>query len=149
MVVFAAGDGSWRRVDEIYEPVRIGEGMGAVHELGKAPMTRALNTLDVFAHFAHASGLDADAVDAVATSAIRGRHQRRRVPRARAAPDRPAHPRDSHARRRLATGTIAAVNSTTLADGVVLDLGGGRCSSCRSLVVMRRSWRRGASAPCA
>ncbi|MEA2341779.1 MAG: exopolyphosphatase / guanosine-5-triphosphate,3-diphosphate pyrophosphatase, partial [Solirubrobacteraceae bacterium] len=71
LVVFTADDGWWKRTDEIYEPVRIGEGLAATGRLGEAPMERALATLDVFAHFARASGLGEDGVDAVATSAIR------------------------------------------------------------------------------
>src|SRR5262249_37455129 len=57
-VVFMAGHGSWRRTDEIYEPVRIGEGMVATGRLGEAPIERALATLDVFSHFCRASGLE-------------------------------------------------------------------------------------------
>ena len=71
LVVFQAGEGWWRRTDEIYEPVRIGEGLMASGRLGEEPMERALATLDVFAHFCRASGLGDEAVDAVATSAIR------------------------------------------------------------------------------
>ena len=51
LVVFTAADGWWRRTDEIYEPVRIGEGLAASGRLGEEPMRRALATLDVFAHF--------------------------------------------------------------------------------------------------
>src|ERR1700683_2544218 len=71
LVVFMAGDGSWRRTDEIYEPVRIGEGMAGTDRLGEKPMQRALVTQEVFAHCCRAGGLGADEVDAVATSAIR------------------------------------------------------------------------------
>src|SRR5271167_1181223 len=71
LVVFMAHDGFWKRTDEIYEPVRIGEGLAATGRLGEQPIERALATLDVFAHFCRAGGLGADAVDAVATSAIR------------------------------------------------------------------------------
>ncbi len=71
LVVFQAGEGWWRRTDEIYEPVRIGEGLMATGQLGEEPMERALATLDVFAHFCRAGGLGAESVDAVATSAIR------------------------------------------------------------------------------
>ena len=84
LVVFMAGDGWWRRTDEIYEPVRIGEGLAASGELGEAPIARALATLEVFAHFCRASGLDEQHVDAVATSAIREAAQRRGLPGARA-----------------------------------------------------------------
>src|SRR5258706_11923760 len=71
LVVFLAGDGWWKRTDEIYEPVRIGEGLAASGKLGRAPMARAMATLDVFAQFSQASGLHSEAIDAVATSAIR------------------------------------------------------------------------------
>src|SRR5271166_854829 len=74
LVVFTAGAGWWKRTDEIYEPVRIGEGLVASGELGEEPMRRALATLDVFAHFCRASGLEETEVDAVATSAIRDAH---------------------------------------------------------------------------
>ncbi len=56
LVVFMAGSGWWKRTDEIYEPVRIGEGLMASGRLGEEPMRRALATLDVFAHFCRASG---------------------------------------------------------------------------------------------
>ncbi len=71
LVVFMAADGWWKRTDEIYEPVRIGEGLAASGRLGEEPMRRALATLDVFAHFCRAAGLGSGSVDAVATSAIR------------------------------------------------------------------------------
>ena len=63
--------GWWRRTDEIYEAVRIGEGLAVSGRLGEAPMRRALATLDVFDHFCRAAMLGAADVDAVATSAIR------------------------------------------------------------------------------
>ena len=66
MVVFATAGGYWRRVDEIYEPVRIGEAMGTEQELRDEPIKRALNTLDVFSHFAAASDLDEESVVAAA-----------------------------------------------------------------------------------
>src|ERR1700691_6015425 len=71
LVVFMAGGGWWKRTDEIYEPVRIGEGLISSGRLGERPIARALATLDVFAHFCRASGLEGRHVDAVATSAIR------------------------------------------------------------------------------
>ncbi|HUB73031.1 MAG TPA: Ppx/GppA phosphatase family protein [Solirubrobacteraceae bacterium] len=124
LVVFKAGAGWWRRTDEIYEPVRIGEGMSASGRLGERPMERALATLDVFAHFCRASGLAAGEVDAVATSAIRDAENAQRfLERARECLGLPIRvlSREQEAR----YGYLAAVNSTTLADGGVLDLGGG------------------------
>jgi exopolyphosphatase / guanosine-5'-triphosphate,3'-diphosphate pyrophosphatase len=123
LVVFMAGDGWWRRTDEIYEPVRIGEGLMATGNLGEEPMERALATLDVFAHFCRAAGLEG-AVDAVATSAIRDAENAEGfLARARARFGLPIRVLSREAEARY--GYLAAVNSTTLGDGCVLDLGGG------------------------
>ncbi|MGA2164906.1 MAG: Ppx/GppA phosphatase family protein, partial [Solirubrobacteraceae bacterium] len=164
LVVFTATEGWWQRSDEIYQVVRIGEGMAATGRLGEEPMERALATLDVFAHFCEAAGLSMDparsmapprdragakksgsslvgakkesnvhdpgtststgAVDAVATSAIRD------------AENAPAFLAEARMRTQLPIrvlsreqearyGYLAAVNSTTLSDGCMLDLGGG------------------------
>jgi exopolyphosphatase/guanosine-5'-triphosphate,3'-diphosphate pyrophosphatase len=124
LVVFTAADGWWKRTDEIYEAVRIGEGLAATGELGESGMARAQATMEVFAHFCSASGLAGDEIDAVATSAIRDatnsdvfleRAQETSGLRVRVLS------REEEAR----YGYLAAVNSSTLADGVMLDLGGG------------------------
>ncbi|MGO9248643.1 MAG: HD domain-containing protein [Solirubrobacteraceae bacterium] len=134
LVVFMASGGWWRRTDEIYEPVRIGEGLAASGRLGEEPMRRALATLDVFDHFCRAAGLLADRrssrspigeeVDAVATSAIRdAENSEGFLALAREHTSLPIRvlSREEEAR----YGYLAAVNSTTLTDGCVLDLGGG------------------------
>jgi exopolyphosphatase/guanosine-5'-triphosphate,3'-diphosphate pyrophosphatase len=124
LVVFQAGDGWWRRTDEIYEPVRIGEGLMASGLLGEEPIERALATLDVFSHFCRAAGLGAGQVDAVATSAIRDAGNAAEF--LEAARERFGLPIRVLSREEEAYhGYLAAVNSTTLADGCVLDLGGG------------------------
>jgi exopolyphosphatase/guanosine-5'-triphosphate,3'-diphosphate pyrophosphatase len=143
LVVFTAGDGWWKRTDEIYEPVRIGQGLMASGKLGKQPMRRALATLDVFAHFLRASGLGADAVDAVATSAIRDAENADGfLERARECLGLAIRvlSREEEAR----YGYLAAVNSTTLAQGCVLDLGGG---SLQLVDVAQRLARRSGSWP--
>ncbi len=145
LVVFLAGEGWWKRTDEIYEPVRIGEGMGASGELGTKPIARALATLDVFAQFAKASGLEGDSVDAVATSAIRDASNAGDfLGQAREHFDLPIRvlSREQEAR----YGYLAAVNSTTLDDGFVLDLGGGSLQLVRVVERLARgsaSWRLG------
>jgi exopolyphosphatase/guanosine-5'-triphosphate,3'-diphosphate pyrophosphatase len=124
LVVFTAADGWWKRTDEIYEPVRIGEGLAASGRLGEQPIERALATLDVFAHFCRAAGLDNGAVDAVATSAIRDAENAAGfLARAREASGLPIRVLSREAEAYY--GYLAAINSTTLADGCVLDLGGG------------------------
>ncbi len=117
LVVFMAGDGWWRRTDEIYEPVRIGEGLAASGELGERPIARALATLEVFAHFCRASGLDEDHVDAVATSAIRDA----RNAEAFLTPARERFPgaiRVLSREQEAYYAYLAAVNSTTLRGGL-------------------------------
>lgn len=118
LVVFTAGPGWWSRTDEIYEPVRVGEGLAATGKLGKAGIARARATMEVFAHFCQATGITE--IDAVATSAIRDAENRDAVLDGAPLPIR-VLPTEEEAR----YGYLAAVNSTTLADGVVLDIGGG------------------------
>jgi exopolyphosphatase / guanosine-5'-triphosphate,3'-diphosphate pyrophosphatase len=145
LVVFLAGDGWWKRTDEIYEPVRIGEGLASSGELGEQPIARALATLDVFAQFCEASGLHGDSVDAVATSAIRDASNAQRflgLARERSGLPIRVLSREEEAR----YGYLAAVNSTTLADGCVLDLGGGSLQLSRvadRLVRASGSWQLG------
>jgi exopolyphosphatase/guanosine-5'-triphosphate,3'-diphosphate pyrophosphatase len=145
LVVFMAGAGWWRRTDEIYEPVRIGEGLMASGRLGEEPVRRALATLDVFSHFCRAAGLDERAVDAVATSAIRDAENAPEfleLARGRLGFPIRVLSREQEAR----YGYLAAVNSTTLSDGSVLDLGGGSMQLVRvkdRLIADSGSWRLG------
>ena len=120
MVVFTAGDGWWKRTDEIHEAVRIGEGADETGRLGDEPMARALTAIEVFAHFASATGLKT--VDAVATSAIRGAENQKAFLRKAS---KHLEVRVLGEEQEARYGYLAAVNSTSLVDGVVLDLGGG------------------------
>jgi exopolyphosphatase/guanosine-5'-triphosphate,3'-diphosphate pyrophosphatase len=124
LVVFTAGDGWWKRTDEIYLAVRIGEGLDATGELGAKPIKRALEAAEVFAHFCGATGIGPQDIKAAATSAIRDASNRaaflERV-REETGLEVGVLSREEEAR----FGYLAAVNSTTLSDGAVLDLGGG------------------------
>ncbi len=142
LVVFQAGDGWWRRTDEIYEPVRISEGLAATGELGEEPIERALATLDVFDHFCRAAGLEREALDAVATSAIRDATNRDAF-LALAGEHFDAEIRVLSGEQEANYGYLAAVNSTTLDDGCVLELGGGSMQivrvagrACRALLLV-------------
>ncbi|MEA2297953.1 MAG: exopolyphosphatase / guanosine-5-triphosphate,3-diphosphate pyrophosphatase, partial [Solirubrobacteraceae bacterium] len=124
LVVFSSGEGWWKRTDEIFEAVRIGEGLAATGSLGEAPIRRALSTAYVFAHFCRANGLRPESIRAVATSAIRdaenaGDFLVRAEQRTKLAVRVLSQQEEAY------YGYLAAVNSTTLADGCVLDLGGG------------------------
>jgi exopolyphosphatase / guanosine-5'-triphosphate,3'-diphosphate pyrophosphatase len=146
LVVFTAADGWWKRTDEIYEAVRIGEGLAATGELGEAGMARAQATIEVFAHFCAASGIEPDAVLAVATSAIRdATNSAAFLERAQQASGLRVRVLSGEEEARY--GYLAAVNSTTLADGVMLDLGGGSMQLVHLVgrhARERDSWRLGA-----
>ena len=126
LVVFTWGEhgghGWWRRTDEIHEAVRVGAGLDAAGELQPEPMERALETIELFAHFCRATGIDD--VRPVATSAIRDATNRDdflAAARKRSGLEIEVLAPEDEAR----YGYLAAVNSTTLSDGVALDLGGG------------------------
>jgi exopolyphosphatase/guanosine-5'-triphosphate,3'-diphosphate pyrophosphatase len=125
LVVFAFVRGEWwKRTDELYETVRIGAGMGATGRLSDEAIARGLETLAVFARFCASAGLGPDDVHAVATSAIRdAANGREFVAAARAATGVPIEIVSAEQEARL--GYIAAVNTTTLVDGAVLEIGGG------------------------
>jgi exopolyphosphatase / guanosine-5'-triphosphate,3'-diphosphate pyrophosphatase len=146
LVVFTAVPGRWwQRTDEIYEAVRIGAGMGENGDLRPKRVDLALHTIDMYAHFLRASGLRPDDVQAVATSAIREAANRGDfLARARKVSglDVRVLSREEEAR----YGYLAAVNSTTLDHGAVLDLGGGSLQLVRvdrRLAQTSGSWRLG------
>jgi len=99
----------------------------------------------VFAHFCRAAGLEHGSVDAVATSAIRDAENAADfLDRASELSELPIRvlSREQEAR----YGYLAAVNSTTLAAGCVLDLGGGSLQLVRVADRLAResgSWRVG------
>jgi len=98
--------------------------MAATGALSEAAMARGLETLKVFARFCHASGLREDDVHVFATSAIRDASNRDEFLEC-------IRETTGYAVEVLSTdeeahyGYVAAANSTTLTDGVMLDIGGG------------------------
>jgi exopolyphosphatase/guanosine-5'-triphosphate,3'-diphosphate pyrophosphatase len=144
LVVFGYGEAWWKRTDEIHETVRIGEGLEASGELGAEPMERALQTLEMYAHFCRATSVTD--VRPVATSAIRDAANRDDF--LAAARERSGLEIEVLGPEQEAWyGYVAAVNSTTLSDGVVLDLGGGSMQLthvCDRRAEDMRSWPLGA-----
>ncbi|MBF6619327.1 MAG: Ppx/GppA family phosphatase [Patulibacter sp.] len=153
LVVYAADrsatdlpGGAWWRAGEIYEPARIGADLGADGALQPASIERALIATELFDHYCRAHGLTGDLVSAVATSAIReAPNQAAFLDRVRATtglePQVLSQAAEAH------YGHLAAINSTTLRDGGVLDIGGGSMQLVRT--ADRRatdvgSWRLGA-----
>jgi exopolyphosphatase/guanosine-5'-triphosphate,3'-diphosphate pyrophosphatase len=144
LVVFTYTESWWKRTDEIHEAVRVGEGLDATGELQEVPMERALETLDLYAHFCAATGIDA--IRPVATSAVRdAANQAEFLKRARKSSGLEVEVLSGPEEARY--GYLAAVNSTTLSQGVVLDLGGGSMQLTRvegRQAVDARSWPLGA-----
>jgi exopolyphosphatase/guanosine-5'-triphosphate,3'-diphosphate pyrophosphatase len=114
----------WRRSDELFETVRIGAGMDARSRLSPEAIARGLETLRVFARFCHAHRLAADEVHAVATSAVRDAVNREELLEpARRELGLPIQVLSEREEARF--GYLAAVNSSTLRDGLVAEIGGG------------------------
>ena len=57
LVVFTHTEDWWKRTDEIYEPVRVGEHQEPDGPLQPEPMERALEAIELFAHFCRATGI--------------------------------------------------------------------------------------------
>jgi exopolyphosphatase / guanosine-5'-triphosphate,3'-diphosphate pyrophosphatase len=125
VVVYMFSPGSWWKLtDEIYETVRIGEGLAETGRLSAEAMGRGLETLAVFERFCAAHGLGPDDVHAVATSAIRDASNGEYfLTAARAATKLPIEIISDEDEARF--GYVAAVNTSTLTDGIVLEIGGG------------------------
>jgi exopolyphosphatase/guanosine-5'-triphosphate,3'-diphosphate pyrophosphatase len=144
LVVFTYTDSWWKRTDEIHESVRVGEGLDATGELGDAPMERALETLELYAHFCKATGIEQ--IRPVATSAIRDATNQKaflEAAKKRSGLDVEVLSGEQEAR----YGYLAAINTTTLSQGVVLDLGGGSLQLTRveeRKAIDGRSWPLGA-----
>lgn len=146
MVIFRMDAGGWEREHELSSAVRIGEGLLASGRLGEAGMQRGLQALGEFACTRERAGLEPGAIDAVATSAIRDAENGSEflgLVREDTGFDVRVLSREQEAR----YGYLAAVHSTTLTDGCVLDLGGGSLQLVRVAGRIAResgSWRLGA-----
>ncbi|MGH2860799.1 MAG: HD domain-containing protein [Solirubrobacteraceae bacterium] len=133
----------WKQTDELYESVRIGSGMAATGALSDDAMDRGLETLAIFARFCHANGLGDDDVHVFATSAIRDANNGERfLSRVRETTGYEVEVLSTAAEAHY--GYVAAINSTTLGDGVVLDIGGG---SMQLIQVENRRERASVSLP--
>jgi exopolyphosphatase / guanosine-5'-triphosphate,3'-diphosphate pyrophosphatase len=125
VVVFTYSPGRWwKRTDELYETVRIGEGLGESGKLSKDAMHRGLETLGVFERFCRANGLSGERLHVIATSAIRDAANREKfLSNARKATGLKVEVLSAEDEARF--GYVAAVNTSTLEAGVVVEIGGG------------------------
>jgi exopolyphosphatase/guanosine-5'-triphosphate,3'-diphosphate pyrophosphatase len=155
MVVFAVDParsgpdlpgGAWRQTAELYARVRSGAELGADGALQPRALHRAFAAIQLFDHFCRSHELPSERIDAVATSAIREAPNQSEIlddPRSQ----RLLRPRVISQAQEAAYGHLAAVNSTTLSDGGVLDIGGGSLQLVRTRdrrAADARSWRLGA-----
>lgn len=146
MVVFSVRGSDWKRERELSSAVRIGEGLFASGRLSEQGIARALSTIDQFAAACREHGLGDGQIDAVATSAIRDADNGAELlslVRERSGLEVRVLSREQEAR----YGYLAAVHSTTLGEGCVLDLGGGSMQLVRVASRIAResgSWRLGA-----
>ena len=125
LVIFTYAEGAWfKRTDELYETVRIGAGLSATGLLSEEAMARGIETLGVFERFCRAHQLQPEDVHVVATSAIREADNGEQF-LAQARRTTGLEIETLSARDEAYFGYVAAVNTTTLSDGVVLDIGGG------------------------
>jgi exopolyphosphatase / guanosine-5'-triphosphate,3'-diphosphate pyrophosphatase len=132
--------GAFRLVDEIRDTVRLSRGAGA-DGIRPEAVERARHTAHLYAAFCAAEAIDE--VDAVTTSAARDAPNREDVLRALTAEGRlPVRVLSEGEEARY--GYLGAVNSTTLYDGWVLDLGGG---SIQATEVRGRAMGRSVSRP--
>jgi exopolyphosphatase / guanosine-5'-triphosphate,3'-diphosphate pyrophosphatase len=130
LVVFGYEPGTpwWSLVDEIREAVRIGAGLDEEGVLRPDRVDRALHTAAVFSAFCQATGVD-DVV-AVATSAIRdARNGGELLSDIRRTTG--LEPRVISGDEEARYGWLAIANSTTIADGFGLDIGGGSIQGLR------------------
>ncbi len=108
--------------DEVRETVRLVQGVGATGKLSREAMAHAVDVMHLYASFCKALGIE-DIV-AVATSAVREATNRTEF-LSRIQRETGITVRLLSGEEEAYYGYLAAVNSTTLTDGFVIDLGGG------------------------
>lgn len=141
LVVYEYQPGDWYRlVDEMREPVRLGEGLAASGRLAPAALQRALAFLAAVKDYASATGLCH--LDAFATSAVRSAENQAELlepARMLGVPLRVLSGEEE-----AAYGTLAVAGGFELEGAWVMDLGGGSAQISR---MQRRSWRGGRAYP--
>jgi exopolyphosphatase / guanosine-5'-triphosphate,3'-diphosphate pyrophosphatase len=112
----------FQETDEVRETVRLVQGISATGLMRAAPMDHAVETMQLYAAFCKASNITD--IAAVATSAVREAKNREAF-LARVKHQSGIDVRVLSGEEEAYYGYLAAVNSTTLSNGFVLDLGGG------------------------
>lgn len=141
LVVFGYEPELWfRLIDEIREPVRLGEGMGRGNALAPEAIERAVAALTLYTHFTDATSLGRPRV--IATSALRDAvNAERFFERARHL-ELPIEVLSGE--EEAALGVRAVANSFAFEDAWVMDLGGG---SAQISEMRGRAWVKGRAYP--
>ncbi|MCW5850017.1 MAG: Ppx/GppA family phosphatase [Anaerolineae bacterium] len=142
LVIFGYVPGQYFRIEDVVrERVRLSEGMGESGVLRAEPIKRALATLKLFKLHCDTEGV-ADII-CVATAATRDAENGASF-LARVQAETGLTPRILSGEEEAYYGYLAAVNSLTFGDGVVIDIGGG---SVEITQVAERRLLRGQSLP--
>lgn len=113
---------SFKMVDEVREVVRLSEGMSETNIIGMPAIERAVRALRIYASFCAASGIDN--IVAVGTSAVRDADNQAYFLK-RVMTETGLNVRVLSGEEEAYYAYLAAVNSTILDTGYLIDLGGG------------------------
>lgn len=141
MVVYDHEPGRWfRLVDQIREPIRLGEGMARGARLTPAAIDRGVAALTLFADYAAAAELDA--FEVIGTSALRDAANREELLERVEPLGVRINILSGEEEARI--GVLAAANGFELHDAWVMDLGGGSAQISR---MRERSYAAGRAYP--
>ncbi|HEX4952568.1 MAG TPA: Ppx/GppA phosphatase family protein [Thermoanaerobaculia bacterium] len=141
LVVYEYQPGAWfRLVDDISEPIRLGEGLGTTGRLTTGAIARGLAALDLFSDYAAAARLDELLI--LGTSALRDAGNAELFTSA-------AQPlgftiRVLSGEEEAQLGVLAVANGFAVEDAWVMDLGGGSAQISR---MKKRRYARGEAYP--
>jgi exopolyphosphatase / guanosine-5'-triphosphate,3'-diphosphate pyrophosphatase len=114
----------YQLTDEVRESVRLVHNLGATGQLSKEAMDRAVEAMHMYRQFCVAMNIPDEAIFAVATSAVRDAANQAQF-LARVAKEAQLKVRVLSEKEEAYYGYLAAVNSTPLENGYVVDIGGG------------------------
>lgn len=141
LVVFAYEPGKWfRLVDQIREPIRLGEGLGNDGRLTRAAQLRARTALELFADYASSTGLSG--LEILGTSALRDAENQDEFLDLIRPLELEVSVLSGEQEARL--GVLAVANGFLFEDAWVMDLGGG---SAQVSLMQQREFVRGDAYP--
>ena len=123
MIILAYTPGTtFQLIDQLRERVRLSEGMGAENILRPTPIERTVHLMKVFKTLCDANGIDT--ILATATSAVRDARNQAEFLR-QVETEAGLTLRVLSGEEEAYYGYLGAINSTSITDGLVIDIGGG------------------------